>query len=434
MTGLHLPHRYTNSQMKQLLLLYSLFLFLFTSNVQAQKDTLYITPRQADSLFINQNLSLLAAKYNVDINKVLVKQEKIWDNPSIGLELNLYNPDKRRVFDVGTGGQKIVSIEQVIKIAGQRNKAAKWAQENVHISEYEFLDLVRQLKFELHKNLYALYFNRRTIQTYGTQLDLLDAIIQAYDIQFQKGNVSLKETLRLKAIYYQLNNSKTILSNEIHEQENTLRILLGTEKTIASQISDSDLQKYNKIKIQLNSLINEALSNRPDLKISNTEYAQSILNLQWQKTQGVPDLRIGALYDQSGSYINNYSGITLGIDLPVFNRNQSNIKIAKFQISQSQYALQNDSIRVTSEVNTAWNKLQDIENEYQKIDLDFNQQFDIINKGVTENFLKRNISLLEFVDLFEAYNEAISQLNTIQTNRILAYEEINYVVGSELFK
>lgn len=397
-------------------------------------DTLYVTSKQADSLFISQNLSLLASKYNIDINQVLVKQQKIWDNPSFSAELNLYNPSIRRWFDVGANGQKIFSVEQVIKIAGQRNKAAKWAQENVHISEYEFLDLIRNIKFTLHQNLYSLYFNRRTIDTYTRQLSLLDTIIKAYDIQFQKGNIPLKEVLRLKAIYYQLNNDRTILLNQVIEGENTLKILLGTTLPVVPVVNETELRRFDKNTVNINEVLQKALENRPDLRISSSAYNQSLINLEWQKRQGVPDLRLGGVYDQAGSYINNYSGITLGIDLPFFNRNQSNVKIAKFQIIQSEYAMKNDSIVVAAQVSAAWNKILSAENEYQKIDTDFSVQFDLINKGITENFAKRNISLLEFVDLFETYNETINQLNAMQINRVLAYEELNYSVGVELFR
>lgn len=413
---------------------YLLTLFLsFPLGIRAQ-DTLYVSPRGADSLFIARNLSLLAAKYDIDINLTLVKQARIWDNPSFSAELNLYNPTIKRWFDVGTNGQKIFSVEQVVKIAGQRNQSAKWAKENVKISEFEFLDLIRNLKFSLHQNLYSLYFNRQTIGTYNRQLDLLDTIIKAYDIQFKKGNIPLKEALRLKAIYYQLNNDKTNLQNLVFEQENTLRVLLGTNSPVSPVIPGRELLRYNKDNLSRENLVRQAMESRPDLKRTETAYNQSLVNLQLQKRSGVPDLRIGGLYDQQGSYITNYSGITLGIDLPVFDRNQSNIKIAKFQIIQAEYALANDSLRVSAEVSAAWNKLLGTESEFQKIDTDFVAQFDLINKGITENFVRRNISLLEFVDLFEAYNETVAQLNMMQINRILAYEELNYSVGVELFK
>lgn len=408
------------------------FLFLFPLGLRAQ-DTLYVTPPVADSLFMARNLSLLAAKYDVDIQKVWVKQARIWDNPSFSAELSLYNPNNRRWLDVGNTGQKIFTIDQVIKIAGQRNSAAKWARENVKISELDFLDLIRTLKFSLRQSMYSLYYNRRTIDTYTYQLSLLDTIIKAYDVQLEKGNIPLKESLRLKALYYQLNNDKTILYNAVLDEENSLRILLGTGSVILPVITDAELTRYTSAGINKDRLLAQAMELRPDLQKTETRYDQALINLQWQKRSGVPDLHVGAVYDQAGSYVNHYSGITLGIDLPVFDRNQSNIKIAKFQVLQADFAKANDSLRVSSEVTAAWDRLLRAESEYKKIDTNFTRQFADINKGITENFTKRNISLLEFADLFEAYNETIMQLNTLQINRILAYEELNYQVGTELF-
>lgn len=384
-------------------------------------------------MFRVQNLSLLAAKYNVDIEKVWVKQARIWDNPSFSVELNLYNPTNRRWFDAGNTGQKIFTVDQVIKIAGQRNSAAKWAQQNVKISELDFLDLIRSLKFSLRESMYSLYYNRLTIATYTHQLGLLDTLIKAYDVQLEKGNIPLKESLRLKALYYELNNDKTTLYNKVLEEENSLRILLGTGGAVLPVITEAELQRYDSGNITKDRVVAQALELRPDLKKTEAQYEQSLINLQWQKRSGVPDLHVGAVYDQAGSYVNHYSGISLGIDLPVFDRNRSNIKVAKFRIVQAEYAKANDSLRVVSEVTSAWDRLLRAESDYKKVDTNYTRQFAVINKGITENFSKRNISLLEFADLFEAYNETIMQLNTLQINRIMAYEELNYLVGTELF-
>ena len=52
------------------------------TNVAAQ-DTLSITIQDAEKIFLQNNLSLLAAKYNIDANRALIRQAKLWDNPVI---------------------------------------------------------------------------------------------------------------------------------------------------------------------------------------------------------------------------------------------------------------------------------------------------------------------------------------------------------------
>jgi cobalt-zinc-cadmium efflux system outer membrane protein len=52
-------------------------------------------------------------------------------------------------------------------------------------------------------------------------------------------------------------------------------------------------------------------------------------NLALQKAMAVPDITIGSTYDQHSSYANNYVGLEISLPLPLFNRNQGNIKNAK---------------------------------------------------------------------------------------------------------
>ena len=44
-------------------------------------------------------------------------------------------------------------------------------------------------------------------------------------------------------------------------------------------------------------------------------------------------------------------------------------------------------------------------------------------------FQKRNISLLEFIDYYEAYKETCLQLYDMKKGVVLAVEELNTVVG-----
>lgn len=42
--------------------------------------------------------------------------------------------------------------------------------------------------------------------------------------------------------------------------------------------------------------------------------------------------------------------------------------------------------------------------------------------------------MIEFTDFFEAYNNSVQQLNKLNEKRIQTYEELNYVIGEELFR
>jgi cobalt-zinc-cadmium efflux system outer membrane protein len=397
------------------------------------QDTLTLSLKQTDSLFLKNNLLLLAAKYKVDGNKALVQQAKVWDNPSLTTEWNLYNPQKDQFLDVGPTGQKIFGIDQVISIAGKRNKKVAIARANERYTEFEFYELMRTLKTEVRNHFYEIYFSSATLKKYNIQLGLLGNIISALQLQSDKGNIPLKEVMRLKALYYQLNNERSDIMAQLLNAQQQLATLLQVSQPISAAPVPQELSRYRIDNLDQQQLITKAIANRPDLKMADNLSEQAQLNYVLQKRVAYPDLHVGAVYDQAGSYVNKYSGITLGFDLPVWNRNQGNIKYAHAVSEQYKAELKGKSIAVTNEVLASYQKLILIEQEYKKVDVDFGNNFEQLNAGYISNFQKRNISMIEFTDFIEAYNNSIQQLNNLKEKRIEAYEELNYVIGEELF-
>ena len=70
---------------------------------------------------------------------------------------------------------------------------------------------------------------------------------------------------------------------------------------------------------------------------------------------------------------------------------------------------------------------------YQSADDDLEKNFNRLIEGVNENFRKRNISMLEFVDYYESYKETSWQLYETRKDVFLAMENLNTVVGRNIF-
>ena len=100
---------------------FTLFL-IFSCSLWAQSNPLKLTMKEAEELFRTHNLLLVAEYYNVDMAQAQVVQAKLFDNPIITLEQNIYNRLNGKYFDLGKEGESGVQIEQAINLAGQRNK------------------------------------------------------------------------------------------------------------------------------------------------------------------------------------------------------------------------------------------------------------------------------------------------------------------------
>lgn len=153
-------------------------------------------------------------------------------------------------------------------------------------------------------------------------------------------------------------------------------------------------------------------------------------NLAYQKALSVPDLTLGAEFDKRGSFVDNATFLNLAIDLPFFNRNQGNIKSAKFSIEQSKLLADKQRQQVENEVQHAYTNALNTDKMLKTIDPAFSAQFEQLLQSVLLNFEKRNISLLDFTDFYESYKQNILQLNQIQNERMQAIETLNFTCGS----
>jgi cobalt-zinc-cadmium efflux system outer membrane protein len=83
-------------------------------------------------------------------------------------------------------------------------------------------------------------------------------------------------------------------------------------------------------------LKSKALENNADYRYNLKLIDNSKLYAQWQKSMNVPDLNVGAAWDQAGGTFNNEANLTLGIPLPLWKVNQGNVEKANYAIQQNQ--------------------------------------------------------------------------------------------------
>lgn len=420
------------SQRISLIIVFFLALCTPFGSHAAQKDTLRLTIRQADSVFFKNALIPLANRYRVQAMDAYAVQAKIWENPELYVEIPAYNPEKNIWLDAGRGGQHVISVSQLIQTGGKRSRNIALAQTRASLSKLEFEDLLRSLLFEIHSRLIDNYFDKMVIDKYAAQIDLMQSIIDAYQFQFEKGNIPLKDVLRLKAALLELNNLRVSLLTEWQDQQAELKTMLGIDQDVLPIIQPIKQDNSALSNITLPTLLDKAFSLRKDWLAENKDLELAEINKKLQKSLAVPDARLGAIYDRQANYVPGYTGLTLSFALPTWNRNQWNIAAADYELKAKKVEVSAKQLQITNEVEAAYRNALLLETEWNKTRLQLTADMEQLNTGVVENFRKRNISMLEFIDFFEAYNASIMQTNDLRSKRILAFERLNYVTGAQI--
>lgn len=410
-----------------------LFMLLHLS-VHAQ-DTLRITLPEAENRFSDRNLSLLAEKYNVSIAQAQVIQARLRINPNIQFTGNIYNPVQKKFIDVSNKtGEYIVGVQQLILLAGKRNKQIQLAETNAALAQNRFFDLLRTLRFTLRSDFYQAYFLQNSINAYNIQIVALDSLNNTYQNLVGKGVVTLKDAVRIKALLYSLRAEQISLQNQFNDLEAEIQLLLQDNKTWYIPASDINVATIPSVKnYPLQALVDTAFANRYDIKIAQTNLLSDQQNYKLQRALAVSDLTAGASFDKRGSFVESASFFNLAIDLPFSNRNQGNIRAAKTSIDQSKILLNQQSFAVENDVQKAYTKALNTDKILSSIDPGFRTDFEQLLRSITVNFQKRNISMLEFTDFYESYKQNVLQLNQLQNDRIQAIETLNFAIGKNLF-
>jgi len=401
---------------------------------QNQPDTLVIKLDTAEKQFLQRNLSLLAAHYNININEAQVIQARLWSNPNLQVGYGAWNSDDHKIFPWrGPSSIQSAQLQQLFLLAGKRNKQIKIAETNTQIAKYAYFDLIRTLKTQLRSDFYSIYFLQQSSKVYDKEIKSLDKISRVYQEQVLKGNIAKKEEIRIKSLLFSLQNEYVGLRQQILGFEADLNILLKTPNIYYKpELAPDQLNKFDFANLNYNTLVDSALVYRYDLKSSESNVLLNQQTLSLQKALAIPDLTLGFNFSTHGSAANNYLLAYAAFDLPFLNRNQGNIKSAKFQLDQSkvQYDAQKDQVQ--NDIRLAYNTV--LEN--QKVFKDFNPQFlldyDKLIDEVLKNYTSRNLGLLDFLDFYDSYKQNILQANTLQLNRVNAYEQINFAVGKDI--
>ncbi len=105
----------------------------------------------------------------------------------------------------------------------------------------------------------------------------------------------------------------------------------------------------------------------------------------------------------------NYNSISLGFDLPLWNRNQGNIKIAENKIEENKTIRNQKELEVKNDINKAFVQLIETDKLYKSSLQKFDSNYDKLFDGINPAYQNHTISLLEFIDYYETYKNSKSE-------------------------
>lgn len=413
------------------------------AQVNGVTDTLRLSLPDAEKRFIDSNLQLLAAHYDVDAQKALIKQAKLWDNPVLSTD-HMITADNRwfpygKTTSEGTPlTQYAIQLEQLIYTAGKRGKQINMAVTNSKISEWQLQDLLRNLRYQLHSGYYTVAQQLAYRGIYQEQLQQLQKLSAGMKTQLESGNIARKDYLRIQALVLTLQQDVAALDRAIADTQADLRVLLQVKDGSFIQPSGNVTDLLTSVKPaipeQIDLLLASGEQNNPNYQLQQTQMLYQQQNLAYQKALRVPDVTVQTNFDKNSNVAINYWGVGVSVPLPLFNRNQGNIKSAEMTIKQQAALTQDAATALQQEIRSAYQKLAIAMQQHNSSLDQFYEDYRDMQANMVKSYALKQVGLPEFIDFFTDFTAAQQRLIEQQLNLALAKEQLNYAVGADVVK
>lgn len=425
------------------LLFCSTLLFFITTLYPQEQQVLRLTPEQIESLFLEQNLELLAGKFDVGIADAAVIQAKLWDNPVLSFgNISFWSTESQRAEDevipplfgkFGRNTEFSIELSQWIQTAGKRRKWIKVEEASREMAICQFENMLRGLKVELRKWVNELIYSEHYFVILQRQKEIFLRVMDSYRGQVQQNNRGRPELFRLESAILELETEENEYRVTLNRLQKELKTLLNIDPDYRIEVHEIAVTFKNPEELSLENLIRMAEEFRPDLKLSRlqTEYFKK--SWDYHKAQRSPDIELSLTYDRYGGVWKNFIGLGISFGLPVVNRNQGEIKMARLSHSQSLYRAEQQQQSAHHEIKEAFDNYWLAYDFYRRIHTtDFISEMDEMQEIYTRNLLSRNIGMTEYIDFMEAYKSNQQTLLSMEKNVFLQFEELQYSVGIDI--
>jgi cobalt-zinc-cadmium efflux system outer membrane protein len=408
-----------------------LIITLSAVNAGAQAPDTVLSFPEAKARLLNYNLGLLAAYYDIGIAKAKVIQAKVWNNPNFIINGEMYNQETNEYFNLRN--QSLWQFEQTFSVAGKHTNSVKLARIGVEMAEKQMEDVIRSMLFELGNTYSDLAALQSKQILYQQVISNYDQLMAATRKQLEVGAISTTEAIRLEAEYLDVKADALENYNEKEKVAASLRSLLRYPLDTTFYVE----QRLPLVGETFDPiyLAAQAVETRPDIQAAKINIRYQERNLRLQQSTGVPDVKVGYQpYDRGSNYIRPYHGFTTEIFLPLYDRNQGRIKQARLSVAQSGLQYGQIENQAKNEVMAAYNRYKNSNAGLANYNAQFLERLTQLNQSTNQNFQKRNISLLQFIDQQRIFILTNIQLIELKQQFLNNVNELNFTVGQTLIE
>jgi cobalt-zinc-cadmium efflux system outer membrane protein len=357
-------------------------------------------------LVLVHNLELAAERYNLSIAEAEVAAARVFPDPTLSFE---WGRD-------GGENSYTTELEQTIEL-GKRRARIDLARSGQNLAHAQFNDFLRNLLADATIAYLEAMKNRNLYEVTENSYQMLKQLAQADSIRLSLGIIMSIDAMQSKLEAGMLYNELMVLDAEQRNAFANLSNHIGIYHADTLYFPTQEFERVEKV-VSFEQLLETAL------RLIRAERRMDI------------DLKVGATNSKLNSHYLSPTDaeITAGIAIPLkfSNLNKAEVRIAQYELEQSELNYKSLEIAVKNEVLQAYNRYQAIMKQVKNFDFGLLKQAKAVLEGKTYSYSRGESSLLEVLDAQRTYNEVNSMYYQTMYDYHTALVELERACGAKI--
>lgn len=292
---------------------------------------------------------LSAGRSRIQAAAGLEQQAGLRPNPRLFFQMENLRAWSQPPFQFSTGADTFIYASQVLETAGKRGRRVGLARANLQRSQLEQQLLRAQVIGAVKQAYWQAVGTQRLYELRQEDLKNFDQIVAYHRNRVREGAMAEADLLRVEAESERLR----IEADNAHLEAGRARIALfqamGRASAPASVTFADSLT--DPAPAGLPGTLNEALGQRPEMKIAREAIVQTQQNQRLQQALAKPDVDVLLGYKRTEGFDTVIGGVQ--VNLPFSDRNQGNIAAAVAEGHAARADLQTTGNMVSADYRTA---------------------------------------------------------------------------------
>jgi cobalt-zinc-cadmium efflux system outer membrane protein len=389
-----------------------------------------ITLDQAIQMAIEHNHNLLAARTTIQQNEAEEITANLRPNPVLLGDtqfLPIFQPSNFNSDYLDNTAQFDLGLSYLFERGKKRQHRLQAAQDQTAVVRWQVADNERTLMFNAATDFINVELAESTLELANQDLKSFQRTVDITEARYKAGEIGMEDLLKMKLQMLQFQTDVAQAKLARVQGLSDLRQLLGYEQ-MSAEYDVAGSFDYLPMKGALEDLQAAALKRRPDLQAAQQGVAAANSAFNLQKAIGKRDVTGQINYTHLG-YLSDIS-LFGSVQLPIFDRNQGEIKRAGFVITQAQEQQMFANGQVLTDVRDAYEGLRandEVVGLYRSGYLEDAQQ----SLDITEYAYRHGAaSLLDFLDAERSFRATQLGYRQALASYLQSLEQLREAVGT----